>query len=373
MSGSLGRGGLALALLLTTACGAQGQAGTEEVATLETRIVHGAPDPGDPALAALVVEHSVFCSGLAVSERLVLTAAHCARIGPSEVRFDLNGDAETSVVPVLAALVHPEFSPATLENDLGILVLERDAPQNFPLSAFAFGPAWVGTPVRVAGFGVTSAGSGDGNQKREGTTSITSYDAKTFRLSAAPSGTCAGDSGGPVYRVEAGREQLIGITSSGDAACSEFSRALRLDAYAEFLAGFTPCSHASDCPSDERCGAGYCQPLPPGSRELGSLCDAGTQCQTGFCAKGLGVCAARCTADDGSCAAGASCEESVGEFVCLRRVTTPTDASCSLRALSSARRRSGNTRPAWATAVLLGSLAAALRARQWRRSLKGRV
>jgi len=377
VSGSLDRGGFALALLLATACGAQDPGDMNEVATLETPIVRGAPDLEHPALAALLVEHSVFCTGLSVSERLVLTAAHCAKVGPSEVRFDVNGGAETVLVPVLAAVAHPEFLPGTLGNDLGMLILERGAPQSSPLSAFVFDAAWVGAPVRVAGFGVTYPGAGDGNEKRAGMTSITSYDANSFRLAAAPSGTCGGDSGGPVYRVEAGHEQLIGVTSSGDAACSEFSRAMRLDAYAEFLAGFTPCSRASDCPPDRRCGAGYCQPLAPGSRELGSVCDAGPQCLTGFCAKGLGVCAARCTASDGSCAEGATCEESFGEFVCLRRETRSIAAGCSFRRLSnagsSASHRNRNTLPVWASIVLLVALASAVRARRWRRRPTARI
>src|SRR5437867_1888614 len=74
-----------------------------------------------------------------------------------------------------------------------------------------------GAVPRFVGFGYTALGpSGDYGQRRQLRAAITEVAAGTFRYGVA---TCEGDSGGPALLRNGARDELVGVTSSGDAVC----------------------------------------------------------------------------------------------------------------------------------------------------------
>jgi hypothetical protein len=360
---------LLLTLVTSAACSGEAPEAPGRRAVVRSPIVEGRSNGADPALAALLAGRRVFCSGVAVGPRLVLTAAHCALGRPSAVRFSADGREDIEIA-VADAVVHPEYARGTLANDLAVLILEGAAPDLEPLPAFAFDPTWVGARVRLAGFGVTAPGAGDGGEKRQGTSSITSFDATTFRVAATPAATCGGDSGGPVFLSAEAGERWIGITSSGDVDCAQFSRVMRLDAYAEFFGQLSSCTDAGDCPEDSECTLGICRPPAPLPLELGAPCEADRECGTGFCAQGLGTCAARCLDGESSCAEGASCEELAGELVCVRPNANALDRGCSVVPRPSSFGPAATQLFAW-VAIALRALARRRRARRTRVSTAG--
>jgi hypothetical protein len=361
---------LLLTLVASAACSGEAPEAPVRRAVVRSPIVAGRSNGADPALGALLAGSKTFCSGVAVSPRLVLTAAHCALGQPSAVRFSADGGEDIEIA-VADAVAHPEYARGTLANDLAVLILEGAAPDLEPLPVFTFDPTWVGARVRLAGFGVTSPGAGDGGEKREGMSSITSYDTTTFHVAASPAATCGGDSGGPVFLSAEAGERWIGITSSGDVDCAQFSRVMRLDAYAEFLGRLSPCTDTDDCPEDSECALGICRPPAPVPLELGAPCEADRQCRTGFCAQGLGTCAARCLGGESSCVEGASCEELAGELVCVRLNAIEIDRGCSVVVSGRSSFGSAATQLFGWVAIALRALVRRRRARRTRVSTAG--
>ena len=105
------------------------------------------------------------------------------------------------------------------QNDIGAIILAEDAPVA-PARLFEgiLTQDVVGRTVRVVGFGADDAGRT--GTRRSGTARVTSLERSSFSIAAAPGMSCGGDSGGPVFLEVDGTEQLVGITSSGDPACT---------------------------------------------------------------------------------------------------------------------------------------------------------
>jgi len=222
-------------------------AGPGDLASDRAAITGGTLDQGDPAVAALLGGGQLHCTATLIAPDVLLTAAHClAGVDPAELAVVFGSGTGGPHLAVIDALPHPDFGPLTLSNDIGLVRLAApvDVPPA-PLSPQPFAPWLRGRPARVVGFGLTTAAPPRPGQvvaapaKRSGDTVIQDYDDTAFDLLPAPSHTCFGDSGGPVLVELDGVELLAGVTSAGDAGCSDWARATRVDAYLDFVTTYT--------------------------------------------------------------------------------------------------------------------------------------
>jgi len=169
-----------------------------------------------------------FCSGVAIADDHVLTAAHCVEgwePGELRVRVD-HGPGDSTVVAILTVLVDPAFDPASLRADLALLQLAEPlgVPPLAIASASAAAPS-VGERVRILGYGVTGAERSDGGTRRSAWADILAVDELEIHHALA---TCHGDSGGAVVRDTETETVVIAIVSSGPRACDGPGRAIAL-------------------------------------------------------------------------------------------------------------------------------------------------
>ena len=322
-----------VAAIATAACSEAGRATrAEPVETTRAAVVSGALDTDDPAVAAILPRRSACaqptptptCTGVLIAPRVVLTAAHCIN-DPSlrlEVYFGastVDGSGRFDVVTAVS--VHPKFDAKSHAFDVALLRLADD-PGIAPVSMGTF-DAVIGASARVVGFGVDGSPTSVPGIKRAGVTTVTSFEAGSFRTAPGPSMSCAGDSGGPVLirAADAGAELLVGVTSYGDSPCKEFAVNARVDAVRDFIDPFvaeteaTPagmssgtisldsicgrrCASPDECPAGLACGAfggGTCLVNGGAPMGYGEECSAASPCVTGaLCARvwpsGPGAC-----------------------------------------------------------------------------------
>lgn len=253
LTDSLPRAIHALALALLVACaacaapvGADGgergeREAAEKTATTQQAIVHGDNDDADSAVVALLLNGSVYCTGVLLTNNVVATAAHCVTPTPPEqVYFGTDpASKKGTFIPVTTSRVHPDFDEDTLVNDIAVVGLGATAPVA-PLNVFVkeFDDSYIGLEIRLIGFGATGPEQTENLRKRTGTTAITSYTDDDFRFRPAPSQTCVGDSGGPAVAKIGDHEAVIGLTSSGDSNCATYGRDMRIDRYLPFIQGY---------------------------------------------------------------------------------------------------------------------------------------
>lgn len=208
-------------------------------------------DPGEwPWQVALVSKSSdpfngQFCGGALISERWVLTAAHCVDTANTNSLDIIAGihdlvavDAGSVRVAISQIVVHPGWSDVTKDNDIALLKLAQPIAERgrsadaLPIAYSKLPPASIGALVgvnaTVTGWGNrVSSGSDFPERLYEVVVPIISnascqnaYSGLTDNMLCAglPQGgkdSCQGDSGGPLVIPDGSKWQQAGIVSFG--------------------------------------------------------------------------------------------------------------------------------------------------------------
>jgi secreted trypsin-like serine protease len=161
-----------------------------------------------------------FCSGSMITQREVLTAAHCFITRPTQIAM-LSGDNIDSSEVYEAAnwSVHPAFGESNnlAINDVAIIRLRQSV--NLPTLPLMINQSAVnGEIVSIFGYGKDETGAFDFEDLESGEMRVsdvieTHIVAKFNRGSG--SNTCQGDSGGPLISNTSSGPAISGITSSG--------------------------------------------------------------------------------------------------------------------------------------------------------------
>lgn len=185
----------------------------------------GAPLPWSCFESAVAIVESnadwfSVCTGVAISPRVVLTAAHCLSSYQTGDRLEIHIGAQWSkgrkpdaVTIVQRSTIHPGYKPETslFQNDTAVVRIDRPLPiKNFPTLSHTLPTLTPGTTLYRVGFG-----GRQGVNQRTVTTVFYKrvIDTPSSRtLTTDDALAVHGDSGGPVFRFETdarGNRKLI--------------------------------------------------------------------------------------------------------------------------------------------------------------------
>ena len=208
-------------------------------ATRGSRIVGGniVTPHSHPYQAGLLINFgggTGLCGGSLVSQRAVLTAAHCS-VGSSSTLVILGahvlsaneGTQHRQTVNSWDYRIHHSYNDQNLQNDVSILLLPGNAPLNNAIRVIelAGGNSWdfAGEWATMTGWGGIDGG-GTSTHLRWTNNNIISNAQCSSTLAniihstictstAGGRGTCGGDSGGPLTVQFQGQSLLVGVTS----------------------------------------------------------------------------------------------------------------------------------------------------------------
>ena len=304
--------------VLLTACGDSGDMSAIDMSAVEFQgqPIYGGSVPSDPRFDAVVGLYirkgrsTYICSGTLIAPDVVASAAHCfaeARgkgivlSSASDVDVFFGAEIGGAGVAVSEVLVHAGYDPRRYGVD-DLALLRLVAPVTIPPMAhlptnFANREA-VGTPVIFAGYGSTETGTIGKKLVVGGSLSdVTTTGLRNEQDDAT--GTCGGDSGGPLIYDFDSTLYVGGTTSWGDSACTDYGWSMRVSAYDswinDFIAGPQPectinsdCNDGNDCTYD-LCNAGSCVYPDNGTCVCApkrTACTANAECCSNNCVRG---------------------------------------------------------------------------------------
>ena len=193
-------------------------------------IVGGAQPMADRlgrSVVTIIGSRGNFCSGVALTRDLVLTAAHCVLPGAIYKLVEYEGP-QPALRDVAAIKHHPKFDVKELIGhrataDVALVKLAAPLKGAVPATLGASdNPVAPGDPLMVAGAGVAARGDGkSGGTVRAATLVATGRPGNLQIRLVDPAtkgawpglGACTGDSGAPVFRDTGGRTAVIGVVS----------------------------------------------------------------------------------------------------------------------------------------------------------------
>lgn len=154
-----------------------------------------------------------FCTGLVLSPRILLTAAHCLRPLPDMAVHYRDADGAPVVIPVAAAIAHPLYRADAIQAraksiDVALIRTARPLPSRFAAAAISDGgPPAIGARAIVSGYGAVREGDWSSAGTLRSVTLAVREPASTVLIWAADpdgkaAGACSGDSGAPVWSAD---------------------------------------------------------------------------------------------------------------------------------------------------------------------------
>lgn len=191
--------------------------------------VVGGRDGGPAEVSTVMVLNARggVCSGIVLSARAVLTAAHCVAGGVDLRIHWKDGGGEPVLEPIAAVSQHPEFDPKAIAArrrsiDLALVRLAQPLPSRFAPATLVDGaPPRAGAAVTLSGYGVLREGEArtTGRYRSASLEAVEPYGPGRVLIWASDpvgagrrpaAGACEGDSGGPMMRADGG---VVAVTS----------------------------------------------------------------------------------------------------------------------------------------------------------------
>lgn len=178
-------------------------------------------DGGPQEAATLMVLNARggVCTGIVLSPRAVLTAAHCAD-GKIDLRLHWRDGGEPVLIAPAAIALHPQYEAKAVSTrrrsiDLALVRLSAPLPARFKPARLVDGPLpRAGSPVTLAGYGVSREGEArtTGTYRSATLSAVEPYGPGRVLIWAsdpngagkAAAGACQGDSGGPLFSGDGG-------------------------------------------------------------------------------------------------------------------------------------------------------------------------
>jgi hypothetical protein len=215
------------------------------------RIIGGIPTAAYADCVAVGSDNNWCCTGTLVAPNVVVTAGHCVQ-GDCASRVFVGEDVSKitagTVIPVVAAIAHPNYQPPDPTHDIAVLILAADADSTPRTIANSEMLSAAGS-VRLSGYGNTDVFSSGGYGRRRmvdvplaGNDPRYGADLTSEFVAGAPfldRDSCNGDSGGPAYVQANRRWYLVGATSRATAStirpCGDGGIYTRVDVFEDWI------------------------------------------------------------------------------------------------------------------------------------------
>jgi len=200
--------------------------------------------PWQVALLSSTSPLSQFCGGTLITDRHVLTAAHCTagqtwwsiKILLGDTTFAFHNESETVTVNVQDIKDHEDYDPSTLSNDISILTLTtpvdlNEHPHIKPACLPALNANFDDATATVSGWGTLSSGGSSPAALNEVDVQIYAFGncgsmnsemTRDMMCAGDKEGgvdSCQGDSGGPLVTEDADQNNgwsVVGVVSWGN-------------------------------------------------------------------------------------------------------------------------------------------------------------
>lgn len=218
-------------------------------------LINGKPVPaGTYKEVVSIVSGASECTATVVGPRAIITAAHCVTSSPAE--FKIGNEKYKST------LIRSPRYPGE-DHDIAIGFTDKEIRDVTP--AIVGGTAAVGIELTLLGYGCTKTDGTGGNDGilRYGTSVVTEFDA--YDMVSTRSGgaaLCYGDSGGPAFVNENGKNFLLGINSKGNIRDTNYNLRVDIKESRDFLQQTATQKNEIICGINSSCGTPQLPPAP---------------------------------------------------------------------------------------------------------------